>query len=76
MRVRSRQWLVEEVQPDGDGGSPQVSLACADDDAQGQSLTVFWDYELDRAMLQEEGSARCRKWPRKPATSQTPRRCA
>ena len=57
VRVRSRQWLVEEVLPDGDGGSPQVSLACADDDAQGQSLTVFWDYELDRAILQEEGWA-------------------
>ena len=57
VRVRSRQWLVEEVLPDRDGGSPQVSLACADDDAQGQSLTVFWDYELDRAILQEEGWA-------------------
>ena len=57
VRVRSRQWLVEEVLPDGDGGSPQVSLACADDDAQGQRLTVFWDYELDRAILQEEGWA-------------------
>ena len=57
VRVRARQWLVEEVVPDHDGGSPQVSLACADDDAQGQSLTVFWDYELDRAVLQEEGWA-------------------
>ena len=57
VRVRSRQWLVEEVLPDRNGGSPQVSLACADDDAQGQSLTVFWDYELDRAILQEEGWA-------------------
>ena len=55
MRVHARQWLVEEVLPDSDGGSPRVSLACADDDAQGQSLTVFWDYELDRAILQEEG---------------------
>ena len=57
VRVRSRQWLVEDVLPDGDGGSPQVSLACADDDAQGQQLTVYWDYELDRAILQEEGWA-------------------
>jgi SNF2 family DNA or RNA helicase len=32
-----------------------VRLACADDDAQGQSLDVFWDYELDRQVLQEEG---------------------
>jgi superfamily II DNA or RNA helicase len=32
-----------------------VRLACADDDAQGQSLDVFWDYEIDRAILKEEG---------------------
>jgi formate C-acetyltransferase len=32
-----------------------VKLACADDDAQGQSLDVFWDYELDRCILKEEG---------------------
>ena len=57
VRVRSRQWLVEEVLPDGDGGSPQVTLACADDDAQGQELTVFWNYELDRAILQQEAWA-------------------
>ena len=57
VRVRSRQWLVEEVLPDSDGGSPQVTLACADDDAQGQELTVFWDYELDRAILQQEAWA-------------------
>ncbi len=55
--VRSRQWLVEEVAHPQQGGSPQVSLACADDDAQGQALTVFWDCELDRRILQEEGWA-------------------
>jgi superfamily II DNA or RNA helicase len=32
-----------------------VRLACADDDAQGQSLDVFWDYEIDRFILKEEG---------------------
>jgi DNA-binding transcriptional regulator YiaG len=32
-----------------------VRLACADDDAQGQSLEVFWDYEIDRRILKEEG---------------------
>ena len=53
--VRSRQWLVEEVVQPPEGGSPQVSLACADDDAQGQTLTVFWDCELDRRILEEEG---------------------
>ena len=48
--------LVEDVVPSKiPGQSPVVSLACADDDAQGQSLEVFWDYELDRRILQEEG---------------------
>ena len=32
-----------------------VSLACADDDAQGQALDVFWDCEIDRSVLAEEG---------------------
>src|SRR5882724_5040494 len=31
--------------------------SCADDDAQGQSLEVLWDYELDRLILEEEGWA-------------------
>ena len=55
--VRSRRWLVEEVVFPPRGGSPQVSLACAEDDAQGQTLTVFWDCELDRQILEEEGWA-------------------
>ena len=37
------------------GASALVTLACADDDAQGRSLQVFWDYELDRRILAEEG---------------------
>ncbi len=32
-----------------------VRLACADDDAQGEALDVFWDYELDRRILEAEG---------------------
>ena len=56
VQVRSRRWLVEEVAPaELPGGSALVTLACADDDAQGQSLRVFWDYELDRRILAEEG---------------------
>jgi superfamily II DNA or RNA helicase len=56
VHVRSRQWLVEEViQSTKPGQSCLVGLACADDDAQGQSLEVFWDYELDRLILEEEG---------------------
>jgi superfamily II DNA or RNA helicase len=41
--------------PDRPGHSPLVRLACADDDAQGQTLDVFWDYEIDRFILEEEG---------------------
>ncbi len=56
VQVRSRRWLVEEVvEPSTPGQSPLVRLSCADDDAQGQSLDLFWDYELDRLILEEEG---------------------
>ena len=58
IQARSRRWLVEEVvEPSAPGESPIVRLACADDDAQGQSLSVFWDYELDRQILDDEGWA-------------------
>ena len=56
VHLRSRRWLVEEVVAPARGGeSSRVLLACADDDAQGQSLEVFWDYEIDRRILEEEG---------------------
>ena len=56
VQVRSRRWLVEEVvAPETPGESSLVKLACADDDAQGQSLSVFWNYELDRRILEDEG---------------------
>ncbi len=54
--VRSRRWLVEDVVTNG-AASPLVRLACADDDAQGQELEVYWDYEIDRLILEEEGWA-------------------
>ena len=58
VRVRSRRWLVQEVvDAPIPGESPQVRLACAEDDAQGESLEVFWDYEIDRWILEEEGWA-------------------
>ena len=39
VQVRSRRWLVEEVvPPETAGESSLIQLACADDDAQGQSL--------------------------------------
>lgn len=55
VHVRSRRWLVEEVAESSvPGESPLVRLACADDDAQGQELDVYWEYELDRRILEQE----------------------
>ena len=55
VRVRTRRWLVEDVRSaEKPGESSRVRLACADDDAQGQELEVFWKYELDRAILDDE----------------------
>jgi superfamily II DNA or RNA helicase len=58
VQVRSRRWLVDEVlEAKIPGQTCVVRLSCADDDAQGQSLEVLWDYELDRLILKEEGWA-------------------
>ena len=54
VRVRTRRWLVEHVAEAANGESPRVRLACADDDAQGMEIEVFWKYELDRAILDDE----------------------
>ena len=35
--------------------SPVVALACAEDDAQGEELSVFWEYEPDRQIVSSEG---------------------
>ena len=50
VEVRSRRWLVEAVERE----SGRVSLACADDDAQGQTLEVYWEFEIDRRILKVE----------------------
>lgn len=56
VQLRSRRWLVEAVErPASPGDSAVVHLACADDDAQGQELRVYWRYELDRRILKDEG---------------------
>ena len=52
--MRSRRWLVEAVEDVPPPASPRVSLACADDDAQGQTLEVYWDFEIDRRILEQE----------------------
>ncbi len=55
VRVRSRQYLVEEVEAaHAEGVSRQqtrVSLSCLDDDAQGQQVDVLWETELDARVL-------------------------
>lgn len=38
--MRSRRWLVEEVVEPAPGQSLLVRLACAEDDAQGETLTA------------------------------------
>jgi len=58
VQVRSRRWIVEEVsRTDDPEESPRVRMACVDDDNQGQSLEVFWDYEPDRLIIEDEGWA-------------------
>ena len=53
VEVRSRRWLVEAVERPHLQSS-LVSLACADDDAQGQTMEVYWELELDRHILKQE----------------------
>ena len=55
VQVRQRHWIVEDVsESETPGDSARVSLACADDDAQGEELTVFWDCEPDRRIIESE----------------------
>ena len=50
--IRQRQYIVEDVvipaSTENRDLSHVVSLSCIDDDAQGQSLTVLWEKELDK----------------------------
>jgi len=52
VRLRTRHWLVQDVNPVS--GGTTVSLACVDDDAQGEELAVVWETELDRNILDDE----------------------
>jgi superfamily II DNA or RNA helicase len=56
VRVRQRQYLVEEVVPAASAiDVPLVRLACLDDDAQGQPLEVLWGLEPDAEILTSAG---------------------
>jgi hypothetical protein len=54
VRVRTRRWLVEGERSGGQNLSA-LSLACVDDDAQGETADVVWDAELDADVLGDEG---------------------
>ena len=56
VQVRSRRWIVEEIIGSANPAeSPRVRLACVDDDNQGQSLEVLWNYEPDRLIIEDAG---------------------
>ena len=58
VRVRQRRWVVENVRPPvGPHDSALVDLACIDDDAQGQPLSVLWHVEPDARVLEEDAWA-------------------
>ena len=52
VRVRTRHHVVEAAETDPHG--TVVSLACLDDDAQGERIDVVWELELDRKIVSEE----------------------
>lgn len=55
VRVRQRQYFVEEVLAPGTGDdSTLVRLSCLDDDAQGQPLEVLWEKEVDSEPITAE----------------------
>ncbi|WP_437939468.1 DISARM system SNF2-like helicase DrmD [Sorangium sp. So ce341] len=52
VRVRQRQYLVEDVQPpSAPGEATLVCMSCLDDDAQGEPLEVLWEHELDTEIV-------------------------
>ena len=54
VQVRQRQWIVESITPRSEVKEfDLVDLACVDDDAQGQLLSVFWQAEVDARVLDE-----------------------
>jgi superfamily II DNA or RNA helicase len=53
VHVRQRRWVVEAVAPPPlRGDASIVDLACIDDDAQGQPLSVLWEVEPDARVLE------------------------
>lgn len=56
VRIRQRQYLVEDVVPASlRDEATLVRLACLDDDAQGQTLEALWELEPDAELLSASG---------------------
>ncbi|MDB5310767.1 MAG: helicase, superfamily [Gemmataceae bacterium] len=55
VRLRQRQYLVEQVIPGSTADATLVRLACVDDDAQGQPLEALWELEPDAEVLTAAG---------------------
>ena len=55
VQVRSRRWIVQEVEGAEPPDSPVVRLSCAEDDSPGEPLEVFWNHEPDRKIFEDEG---------------------
>ncbi len=52
VRVRQRQYLVEDVQPPQEPAEATlVSMSCLEDGAEGESLEVLWEHEIDAEVL-------------------------
>lgn len=64
VRVRQRRWLVEQCDPFDSLTS--VELACVEDDAQGERLSVIWEAEPDARVLHNERSAKTARRPDPP----------
>jgi SNF2 family DNA or RNA helicase len=53
VELRGRRWLVEAVDPE-ESDLRSLSLSCISDDAQGETLDVIWDAEIDPKSLDNE----------------------
>lgn len=56
VRLRTRHWLVDDVDPSPRGN--WLRLSCVDDDAQGEALEVIWEAELDGEVMDAEAWGR------------------
>ncbi|WP_439816966.1 hypothetical protein [Zavarzinia sp. CC-PAN008] len=57
--VRHRKWIVQGVtSAQATGEATLVDLACAEDDAQGEPLSVFWEHEPGARLVDEEAWSR------------------